>query len=103
MIGNRLKELRTSRKLSQEELAKIVEVSPSAIQKWECDAADPNTNKLIKLADFFECSLDYLFGFNDDKKTAETFLLLEKIQKLDEDKRKEVNRFIDFLRGANNV
>ena len=99
MIGTRLKELRLQSRMTQDELAKIVEVSPSTIQKWEGDIADPNTKTLIKIAETFNCSLDYLFGFKDEKKTTETFLLIEKVQSLDEEKKKEVNRFIDYLRG----
>ena len=99
MIGNRLKELRTQNKMTQEELAKIVDVSPSTVQKWECDLADPNTGKLIKLAEQFNCSLDYLFGFNDNKKSAETFLLIENIQSLDIEKQREVAKFVDYLKG----
>lgn len=100
MIGNRLKQLRRSKRMTQEELAKIVSVSPSSIQKWEQDIADPNTGTLIKIAETFNCSLDYLFGFQDDKRTTETFVLLEKIESLDKHQIEEVSRFVDFIRGS---
>ena len=86
--------------MTQEELAKIVSVSPSSIQKWEQDIADPNTGTLIKIAETFNCSLDYLFGFQDDKRTTETFVLLEKIESLDKHQIEEVSRFVDFIRGS---
>jgi len=100
MIGNRLKQLRRSKRMTQEELAKIVSVSASSIQKWEQDIADPNTGTLIKIAETFNCSLDYLFGFQDDKRTTETFVLLEKIESLDKHQIEEVSRFVDFIRGS---
>lgn len=100
MIGKTLKELREGRKMSQDELAKAVNMSLSSVQKWEQDKADPNTGKLIELADLFGCSIDYLFGYADPtKKDAESFLLIEKIKTLDEGQKSEVSRFIDYLRG----
>lgn len=103
MIGTKLKQLRTFKRLTQEELARSLEVSPSTIQKWECDKADPNTATLIKIATLFGVSLDYLFGFHDENKNADTFLLLEKIESLDESQRAEVGRFVDYVRGMKNV
>lgn len=102
MIGNKLKQLRTVKRMTQEELANIVEVSPSTIQKWESDKADPNTGTLIKIAQTFGVSLDYLFGFQDDKKTTESFLLIEKIESLDEAQKNEVSRFVDYVKGSHN-
>lgn len=99
MIGKTLKELREARKLSQEELAKAVNMSLSSVQKWEQDKADPNTGKLIELADLFGCSIDYLFGYKDNKRDADTFVLIEKIKTLDEGQKFEVGKFIDYLRG----
>ena len=61
-IGKKLYELRTAQNLSQEELANKLEVSRQSVSKWETDAAMPDLDKLIKLCDTFDVSLDDLVG-----------------------------------------
>lgn len=103
MIGKKLKDLRKQKGITQEDLARIVEVSPSTVQKWEADVADPNTGVLMKIAKTFDCSLDYLFGFQEDRKNVESFVLIEKIESLDDRQKNEVSRFVDYIRGQKNV
>jgi len=61
-IGQKIYELRTARNMSQGDLANLLEVSRQSVSKWETDAAVPDLDKLIKLADVFEVSLDELTG-----------------------------------------
>ena len=60
MLGSRIKLLREELGLKQEELAKKLSVSPSAIGMYERDLREPNNELIIKIADFFNVSLDYL-------------------------------------------
>ena len=62
----RLKELRTSKNLTQTELAKVFGCNQTAIGKYERGELEPNFSLLIKLADFFKVSVDYLIGREDD-------------------------------------
>ena len=57
-IGNNIYKLRTSKNLSQGELADQLDVSRQSVSKWETDAAVPDLDKLMKLCDVFEVSLD---------------------------------------------
>lgn len=59
-IGSKICELRTKKNLSQGDLADILDVSRQSISKWETDTATPELDKLIKLCDVFEVSLDEL-------------------------------------------
>lgn len=59
-LGDKLSKLRKERNLTQEQLADILGVSRQAISKWESDTAYPETDKLIRLSELFNCSLDYL-------------------------------------------
>ncbi len=59
-LGDKLSKLRKERNLTQEKLADILGVSRQAISKWESDTAYPETDKLIRLSNLFDCSLDYL-------------------------------------------
>lgn len=50
---------------SLNDFAKAVGISRSSISKWLADQTLPSPESAIKLADFFHCSLDYLFGLSD--------------------------------------
>ena len=62
----RLKELREERNLSQQDVAKAVGGSQSNLAKWEKGIVQPSADSIIKLADFFKCTTDYLLGREDD-------------------------------------
>lgn len=64
-LAERLKELRTEKGLTQKELANLLDISPSAIAMYEVKRRDPDTNTLIKIADVFGVSIDYLVGKTD--------------------------------------
>lgn len=65
MIGNRIKLLREEFNLKQEDLAKRIDVSPSAIGMYERDLREPNDAITLKLAEFFGVTTDYLLGKSD--------------------------------------
>lgn len=57
-----LKIVRKSKKLSQQEVAKHLGVSRSAVAMWETGGSEPDLATVSKLADFFGVSIDYLLG-----------------------------------------
>lgn len=59
-LGERICNLRTQRKLSQDELANALEVSRQSISKWETNSSVPELDKLVRLSEFFGVSLDEL-------------------------------------------
>ena len=61
-IGKNLKYIRKYYKLSQEELAKSTQITQAAISFWERNERTPNIVDLIKLADYYQISLDELVG-----------------------------------------
>lgn len=74
-IGAQIAKLRKEKGVIQEELAKFVQVSPQAVSKWE-NGGVPDTELLPKIADYFEVSLDELFGRTlTDYKNLETAIL----------------------------
>lgn len=62
MFAIRLKELRQNRNLSQKELAEILKVSTGTVGNWEVGLREPDFNTLIKIADIFNVSCDYLLN-----------------------------------------
>ncbi|SEO88405.1 DNA-binding transcriptional regulator, XRE-family HTH domain [Amphibacillus marinus] len=62
ILSRRLVLLRKQHQLTQEHLANLLEVSKATISKYEKNAAYPSFIVLLKLADVFEVSIDYLIG-----------------------------------------
>ena len=59
-LGERICQYRVQRRLSQQEVAEKLEVSRQSVSKWETDGAVPELDKLVKLCELFEVSLDEL-------------------------------------------
>lgn len=66
-LGEKLSKLRKENNYTQEQLADVLGVSRQAISKWESNITYPETDKLIRMSELFDCSLDYLL-----KDTIET-------------------------------
>lgn len=62
----RIRELREEKGLSQSALASEINTSQRNIGRWENGENEPTYSQLVKLSDFFECSIDYLIGREDD-------------------------------------
>ncbi len=69
-LGEKLSKLRRENNYTQEQLAGILGVSRQAISKWESDVAFPETDKIIKLSDMYNCSLDYLLKDDVNEKNS---------------------------------
>jgi transcriptional regulator with XRE-family HTH domain len=62
MIASRLRELRMKQGLSQEELAKILNIARTTYSGYEKGDREPDFELLIKIANYYDVSLDYLFA-----------------------------------------
>ena len=61
-LADRLKELRQKLNLSQKDVATYLELSPSIISGYETGERTPNASIIIRLADLYHCSTDYILG-----------------------------------------
>ena len=59
-LGERIYKLRTEKEMSQGDLADALEVSRQSISKWETNGSVPELDKLVKLSEIFDISLDEL-------------------------------------------
>ena len=104
MKGNRIKLLREEKQIKQDELAKILSISPSAVGMYERDEREPNDEITLKLAEYFGVSTDYLLGKSDIRNPEE----LKNIRfanaggldtdGLDEEDMLELQRQIDYIK-----
>ena len=69
MLGDRLKEIREERKVTQEEMATFLGIKRQSYSNYERNASIPDAITLGKIADYLDTSCDYLLGKYDDKKS----------------------------------
>lgn len=107
-----LKKLRESKNITQLKLSIDLGVSQELISRYELGSSMPQPNMLIQLANYFNCSVDYLLGLTDiptpirllasnteNTKSAE---LYSKYEKLSNDDKKYFNIFLDALSNSKN-
>ena len=67
MLGDKIKLYRESKKMTQNEIAEILDVSSATVSKYESGALEPNIESLKRLADLFEVSIDELLKDDEEK------------------------------------
>lgn len=65
MYGQRIKDERQLKGLTQRQLAEMISTTQSTIGKYEREELQPNVEIITKLCTIFECSADYLLGLSD--------------------------------------
>ena len=65
-VAERLRTLREGVKLSQVKMAEIVGVKQSSLNRYEQNQASPTFETLTRYADYFDVSMDYIFGRTDN-------------------------------------
>ncbi len=79
-----LRKIREKLNINQLKLAMDIGVSQESISKYENDTAFPSKEVLVKLADYLNCSIDYLLDRTDNPKMnkEETFVKSKEIEDL---------------------
>jgi transcriptional regulator with XRE-family HTH domain len=104
MIKN-LRKLRLEKGISQQQLANEVWVTQQSINKYENHKIEPDIEMLIKIADYFETSVDYLTGHTDIDRVIENvrrydlgaaeYELIDNYRKLSPKQRESIESIID--------
>lgn len=95
-VAERLRHLRESVKLSQVKMAEIVGVKQSSLNRYELNQASPTFETLTRYADYFDVSMDYIFGRTDKPQGK----LYEYKPKIAEDS-EEMRRFVEMCFDPN--
>ena len=85
-IGQRFLKLRKARNLTQEDIAKKLNISAQAVSKWENDISSPDISLLSDIASIFNISIDELLGKE-----------INKTEVLPEGKRKDINSMMLYI------
>lgn len=96
-IGNKIRELRKKKGITQEALASVLSVSAQAVSKWESGITYPDMEIIPVIAGYFEVSLDILFDYDVREMNA-------RIQKIIDDAGEyfyeETSRFAETIKNA---
>lgn len=76
---NRIKELRNEKNIKQATLGKYLGLEVSAISKLETGRVPLRDEYIIKLAEFFHCTTDYLLGISNVKNLEEVYFYSDKL------------------------
>lgn len=105
-LGSNIKELRHSTKLTQDELAGIinrrydVKINKAMLSKWENDKEVPNLMSVKCLALFFGVTLDYLLDLStDEQNPADILVIMNQLN--DEGREKVLNYAKDLVSSGN--
>lgn len=107
MFSYRLKQLRENTGITQDDLAKLLNLTQSTIAYYESGRKMPTLENTILIAKIFNTSLDYLVGISNYRETEylkedmETYcptLLLNDINTLSADSLRDLKYFIAFLK-----
>ena len=82
-FGERLYELRKEHDLQQSELGSFFDLSPSTIGSYERGDRAPDYFQIIRFAEHFHVSVDYMLGLTNEKMTVDEYINQEKIELLD--------------------
>lgn len=78
--GERLRKMRENRNLYQQEVADYLGITSATLSRFETGARQPDASMLVKMANYFNCSVDYLLGRVEDPNMSHDEYI-EKIKK----------------------
>lgn len=96
--GDRLKQLRDEKKLTQEELGKIINVTKVSISGYENGNRNPDIETLHNIADYFNVSSDYLMGRTDSKNGHSGEMYFLDLDHVTPEEIEEAKRYIEIRR-----
>lgn len=102
-FGEKLRQLRKRKKLTQEQMAELIEIHESHVGRYEKDLSSPTAQVLIRISKLFNVSTDYLlFDDRNEPSTSmkisdnELFTQFQEVDKMGEDKRELIKRIISM-------
>ncbi len=98
MLANRLEESRLEKKMTKKEVADALQIDQSTYGKYELGKREPDAATLLKLADLFEVSADYLLGRTDIKTHIETIAAHHDGDEWTEEELESIEEFKEFVR-----
>lgn len=101
-FAHRLRDLRSTRKLTQTRLAELLHVSPRVYSRWETGDVTPHFDTIVRIAELLEVSLDEIAGRTEAQsppkiRNHELHRLYQKVDLLSDDDQKALLAVLDSL------
>ena len=96
-IGEKIKNLRARDGRKQEDLANALGVSPQAVSRWEANGGYPDMELLPAIANYFNVTIDELFGYSRDRQEKAVYNQDEKRKIIAIDELKKLGIKIEVL------
>ena len=93
-MGARIRSLRLSRNMTQEQLASALGLSPQAVSKWETGVTMPDIQLLPDLSELLGVTIDGLFSMTDESRMDRIENMFWNVRFLDRRDREETERFL---------
>jgi len=97
MFSQRLRDLRKSRKITQEELAKILGVERSTVGKYESTDVIPSPTILVNIASYFNVTVDFLLGRPEPIVPEVVAFHKNTPGEFTEEEKEEIDNFIQYI------
>ena len=110
-FGNRLQVLMKHNNVTQQELANKLNVRRGSVSNWVTDRRCPDSDTLVKIANYFDVTVDYLLGRNDETirkpKLDEGIKTIAArrigpVEDLSDEAIDKINEYIEFIRMQQN-
>lgn len=107
----RIKELRKQQNITQQQLSNYLGITQATLSGWENEKFEIDNNSLMKCADYFNVSLDYLLGRTEEKNTDKkdditfddfTFAMYDEAQHLTEEDKQALLQMARLLKAKKN-
>lgn len=99
ILGKRIKSERERKGLSQIELAKLLNISNTTLSQYETGQRIPSDEIKIKLAEIFNCSVDYLLGLTNVPTPIETIAAHHEGDDWTEEELQAIEEFKEFVKS----
>ncbi|MBQ9467429.1 MAG: helix-turn-helix transcriptional regulator [Clostridia bacterium] len=95
ILGERLRKLREGLNMTQVQIGEILGIPQTGIHRYENGSYTPMAETLVWYADYFDVSLDYIFG-RADQPQGKLYDCKPEVLKLKEEQRREMEQFIEM-------
>jgi transcriptional regulator with XRE-family HTH domain len=98
VLGKRLEELRTEKRMTKKEVADYLQIDQSTYGKYELGKRQPDYETLDKLANLFNVSVDYILCRTNVRTPIETIAAHHEGEDWTEEELEEIERFKEFVK-----
>ena len=95
IVGERLRALREAMKMTQSQVGELLGVPQTSVFRYENGTHTPTAEGLLRYADYFDVSLDYIFG-RTDKPEGKLYKYEPQALKIKEERRREMEQFVEM-------